>query len=397
MMPADRAIVKPCRIGVIGIGDISDVYISNLMKYPQVEVIGCASRSLAKAQAKAALHGLAKAYPDSQSLIADPDVDLVLNLTTPAAHFELNKAALLAGKHVYTEKPIAPTYAEAKQLIELAEAKGLSIASAPDTFLGGRLQTCRQLIDDGTLGEIVGASAFVVSHGHEWHHPNPEFFYEPGGGPLLDIGPYYMTALLSLLGPIRSCAGMARRTFDTRTIESQPRRGQTLPVHVDTHITGTFEFVSGAIGTLIASFDVWDSELPRIEIYGTKGTICLRDIDPLDGPNLFGGEIWLRTRDNYRWTGLPRPASLPDWTVVPVTRPFKEISHRTNSRGIGLVDQVESLRNGRPARASGRMALHQIEAMEAILASAHDKTYRTLETTFELPQPLSIEELQGES
>ncbi len=383
--------MKTFKVGIIGIGDISDVYITNLKKYDIVRIAACAGRNLAKAQQKAAQHQIPKAYANGFELIADPEIDIILNLTTPAAHFELNKAALLAGKHVYTEKPLAATFAEAKTLIDLAADKGLYLGSAPDTFLGSRLQTCRELIDKGTIGDIVGAGAFVVSHGHEWFHPNPDFFYQIGGGPLLDIGPYYMTALLSLLGPIKTCAGMARRTFDRRVIESEPRRGEEIPVEVDTHITGTFEFASGAIATIMASFDVWDSELPRLEIYGTKGTICLRDIDPVDGPNLFGGEVWLRTRDNYRWVGLPRRHDLPDWTIVSSDRPFNETSHRENSRGIGLIDMAYAIARQRLERASGLMALHQIEAMEGLLLSAHEKRYYTMKTTFARPVPLSVD------
>lgn len=383
--------MKTFNVGIIGIGDISDVYIKNLKKYDVVEITACASRGLDKAQKKAAQFEIPKAYANGFELIADPEIDIILNLTTPAAHFELNKAALLADKHVYTEKPLAATFAEAKILIDLADDRGLYLGSAPDTFLGSRLQTCRELIDSGTIGDVVGAGAFVVSHGHEWFHPNPDFFYQVGGGPLLDIGPYYMTALLSLLGPIKTCAGMARKTFDRRVIESQPRQGEEIPVEVDTHITGTFEFASGAIATIMASFDVWDSELPRLEIYGTKGTICLRDIDPVDGPNLFGGEVWLRTRENYRWVGLPRRHDLPDWTIVSSDRPFNETSHRENSRGIGLIDMAYAISNQRPERASGLMALHQIEAMEGLLLSAHEKRYYTMKTTFARPVPLSVD------
>ena len=384
--------MKPFKVGVIGIGDICDIYFTNLRKYEVVEVVACAGRDLGKAQRIAAKYGIAKAYANGFDLIADPEIDIILNLTTPGAHFELNQAALLAGKHVYTEKPLAATFAESKILIDLAAEKGLYVGSAPDTFLGSRLQTCRELIDSGVLGEILGASAFVVSHGHEWFHPNPAFFYQVGGGPLLDIGPYYMTALLSLLGPIRTCAGMARKTFAQRVIESEPRRGEVIDVEVDTHITGTYEFASGAIATIIASFDVWDSELPRLEIYGTKGTICLRDIDPLGGPNLFGGEMLLRTRENYRWIGLPRQEPLPDWKVVPVNHPFSE-----NSRGIGLADMAYAIIQQRPERASGRMALHQIEAMEGLIRSAHDKQYYTMTTTFEQPAPLPVDFPASES
>jgi predicted dehydrogenase len=384
--------MPPFKVGVIGIGDICDVYIANLQQYGDlVEVVACAGRSLDKAQRKAAQHGIPRAYADAAELIADPEIQIVVNLTIPAAHAEINLAALQAGKHVYSEKPLAATVTEGAQILALARERGLYVGCAPDTILGGRLQTCRRLIDDGTIGDIVGASAFVVSHGHESFHPNPDFFYQPGGGPLLDIGPYYLVALLSLLGPARRCCGMARRTFPTRTIGSQPRRSEVIEVAVDTHVSGNIEFASGAIGTFIASFDVWDSELPRLEIYGTKGTLCLRDIDPLDGPNLFGGEVLLRTSAEYRWSDLPRPATLPDWVKVPIAHRFNETSHRRNSRGIGLVDMACAIRDQRPERASGQMAYHCLELMEGLLASAAQGRYVDISSTCERPAPMPVD------
>jgi predicted dehydrogenase len=386
----------PFKVGVVGIGDISDVYIHNLKSYADiVQVVGCAGRSLESGQRKAQAHGI-RAYENTAALIADPQIDIVLNLAVPAVHAEINLSALHAGKHVYTEKPLAAKLADGQAIMALAQQKGLCVACAPDTFLGGRLQTVRRLIDDGTIGEVTAASAFVVSHGHEWFHPNPAFFYQEGAGPLLDIGPYYMTALLSLLGPVTRCSAMAKRSFAQRSIESAPLRGQTIPVEVDTHISGNLEFASGAIATLIASFDVWDSALPRLEIYGTRGTICLDDIDPVDGPNLFGGKVLLRTRDNYRWTTLPRPQPQPDWYEVPVVHRFNELSHRQNSRGIGLVDMAYAIRNGRPARASGAMALHSLEAMHAMLDSARDGCFHTLRSSFTRPAPLPLDFPQGE-
>jgi len=382
--------MKTFMVGVIGIGDISDVYIRNLQKYPIVKVLACAGRSLDKAQAKALQHGIERSYANAAELIADPDIDIVLNLALPAVHAEINLAALRAGKHVYTEKPLAATLEDGRTIMDLARARGLTVASAPDTFLGARLQTCRKLIDDGVIGEVTAACAFVVSHGHEWFHPGPEFFYQHGGGPLLDIGPYYVTALLSLLGPVKRCSAMAKKTFSTRTIESEPLKGKTFPVEVDTHITGNMEFASGALGTLVASFDVWDSELPRMEIYGTKGTICLRDIDPVDGPNLFGGPVLLRTAEQYRWKGLPRQHPLPDWIEVPVEHRFAETSHRINSRGIGLVDMAYAINDQRAARASGDMALHSLELMHGLLDSAEKGTFYTLQSSFERPDPLPV-------
>ena len=379
------------RLGVVGIGDICDVYLNNLKKYPIVQEVGCAGRDPGRARAKAAEHGLPKAYQDASELFEDPDVDLVLNLTIPGAHHALNMAALRAGKHVYTEKPLAGTFAEGKELLALARARGLRVGCAPDTFLGGRLQTCREVIDSGRIGAVTGASAFVVSHGHEWHHPNPGFFYQPGAGPVLDIGPYYVTALAALLGPARRCCAMGKRTAAVRTIEHGPLSGTSIPVRVDTHVTASIEFVSGALVTLLASFDVWDSELPRLEIYGTEGTLCMEDIDPVDGPNLFGGRVLLRTREEYRWKGLPRTNAEAPWLEVPVRRPFSELSHRENSRGIGLVDMAYGIRDGRPHRANGDLALHGLELMEAILTSAAQGRFQSLESSCERPEPLPLD------
>jgi predicted dehydrogenase len=383
--------MKKYNVGVLGIGDISDIYFNNLKKFDIVNVMACAGRDLNKAVEKAKQHTIQKAYATSRELIDDPEIDIILNLTVPAVHAELTMEALHAGKHVYSEKPLAATIEDAEKILVLAKEKGLYVGCAPDTFLGGRLQTCRKMIDEGKIGKVIAASAFVVSHGHEWFHPNPDFFYKPGGGPLLDIGPYYMTTLLSLLGPVKSCCAMARRSFDKRTIESEPRRGETIEVEVDTHITGNLEFVNGAIATFITSFDVWDSELPRLEIYGEKGTICINDIDPVDGPNLFGGEILLRTKENYRWKGLPRQKPFSDWDVLPVAHPFNEISHKENSRGIGLVDMAYAIRDQREERASGKMAFHSLEAMEGLLKSAKEGCFYHLKSTFKRPEPLPID------
>jgi predicted dehydrogenase len=375
-------------VGIIGIGDISDVYINNLNNYDIVNVFACASRNLKKAKKKAEEYSIPKPYANSKELLADPEIDIILNLTPPAVHSELNIKALKAGKHVYTEKPLAAKFKDGKKIIELAKDKNLYVGSAPDTFLGGRLQTCRKIIDDGRIGDIIGASAFVVSHGHEWFHPNPEYFYKEGAGPILDIGPYYISALLSLLGSINKVSAMSTRAFETRTIESKLKKGQSFNVEVDTHITANLKFSNNAVGTLIASFDVWDSELPRIEIYGTKGTICINDIDPANGPNIFGGKVLLRTRKNYRWETLPREKLLSDWIEVPVKHRFNSISHQKNSRGIGLIDMAYAINEKRDARASGQMALHTLEVMEAILKSAREDCYYKVKSRFTRPEPL---------
>ncbi|HSW42105.1 MAG TPA: Gfo/Idh/MocA family oxidoreductase [Patescibacteria group bacterium] len=384
-------------IGVVGTGDISDVYLTNLRRHGDiVRVVGCAGRDAAKARRKAEQHCLPRSFADAGELLDDPDVDIVLDLTTPDAHADINLAALRAGKHVYSEKPIAATFAEARELIAVAAALGLRVGCAPDTFMGGRLQTCRALIDQGRLGDIVGAAAFVVSPGHEWHHPNPGFFYAPGGGPILDIAPYYVTALLALLGPVDACAALASRAFPVRTVQGGPQRGEAIEVAVDTHVTGILRFASGALGTLVASFDVWDSELPRLELWGTRGVLCIPDVDPLSGPNLFGGPILLRDAAQSRWRGVPRRDPPSAWTEVEIRHPFTSTSHADNSRGIGLVDMAYAIRDGRSVRASGELALHATEVMESLLASARDGRFVTLTTTCERPAPLPVDYPAGE-
>lgn len=390
--------MEAIRVGVIGIGDISDVYLNNLKKYEAVQVVACASRGLEKAQRKAAQHGIPKAYASGAELLADPEIDLVLNLTTPQAHFEYNYAALKAGKHVYTEKPLATTFEEGEQLVALAKQKGLLLGCAPDTFLGGRLQNLREWIDSGRLGRITGGGAYFVGHGHEFHHPSPAFFYQPGAGPLYDMGPYYMTALLSLLGPVKRVCAMATKAGETRVVPSGPCKGQVLPVDVDTHICATLEFVCGAIVTLTCSFDVWDSELPRLELYGTLGTALIDEKDPISGPNLFGGDLLFRASGEYRWRDPARSAEVVNtlWESLPNRHPFNSVSHEENPRGIGLVDMVYAMRNHRAPRASGEMALHSLEVMECILRSAHEHRFCEPETAFERPEPLPLDFPQSE-
>ena len=383
--------MEKLRIGVIGLGDICDVYLKTLLAASdKVSVDACASRGLEKAQKAAEKYHIPKPYASVEELIADPDLDMLLNLTPPAVHGKYNLMALRAGKHVYSEKPLAATFAEGREMLSLAAAKGLTVGCAPDTFLGGRIQTLRDLIDAGTVGAITGATGFVAYAGLETFHPNPAAFYQPGAGPLFDIGPYYITALLALLGPVKRCCAMGKQTFDSRTVTSQPLSGTEIPVAVDTYTTGILEFACGTLATVIFSFDVWDSELPRMEFYGTEGTLCMRDIDPLDGPNLFGGEIWLRTKEDYRWAALPRDpekTKIP-WRVVPITRPYTSTSHAENSRGIGLLDAVDAIREKRMPRASGQMALHALEIMELMQVSAQEGRFCTLTTTFERPAPL---------
>jgi predicted dehydrogenase len=372
-------------VGLLGCGDICDIYFRNCLSSKILNMAACASLHEEKAHRKAREYNIPKACSIDE-LINDPQIDIILNLTIPEVHAKFNFAALEAGKHVYSEKPLAAVLEDGRNTIALAKSKGLKVGCAPDTFLGGRLQTCRKAIDEGLIGEPTAAAAFVVSPGHEWHHPNPEFFYKPGGGPVLDIGPYYLTALVSLLGPVKSCCGFAKTTFAERTVFCGPKLGEHIEVEVPTHLSGIMEFSSGVIGTITASFDIWDSQLPRIEIYGTAGTLCIPDVDPLEGPNLFGGRVLIKTKETSRWRGVPRKPELQDWDDVRVVHKYNE-----NSRGLGLSDMAYAIRDRRPNRANGELAFHVLEIGYALLESAKKRQYYGLSSSCNRPDPLPVD------
>lgn len=354
---------KTFRVGLIGTGRISDIYLRNVKAFTGVEIVACGSLNKAESRAKAAEHGVPRVLPPDK-IIADPDIDAVLNLTIPAAHADISIAALKAGKHVYSEKPFVTDLADGCRILDLAKSRGLKVGNAPDTFFGGRWQTLRKLLDAGAIGTPHGVSAFVPTSGVERHHPNPDFYYAKGGGPLLDLGPYYLAAMVFCLGPIARVAGLGRKRETSRMIENGPRNGQMMPVEVDTHSLSLIEFESGVTGQMMVSFDVWESETPRLEIYGTDGTLCIPDPDPGDGANIFHGPVWVRTRDTARWTMRPRPKAPADWAVATNTHGLN-----FDARGIGLADLAEAVREEREPRASGALGLHLCEVMEGMLQS----------------------------
>ncbi len=356
----------PTRIGIIGCGNISGIYLENGKIFDAIDIVAVADIDLDRAHARAAQYGVAKAC-SVEELLADPDVEIVINLTTPDAHGPVALAALQAGKHVYNEKPLAVTRDEARALLELAARKGLRVGCAPDTFLGGGLQTCRKLIDDGWIGEPIGATAFMMSHGPESWHPNPTFFYQPGAGPMFDMGPYYLTALCTLLGPVARVTGSARISFAQRTITNEYNYGDKIQVNTPTHVAGVLDFASGAIATIITSFDVWASQLPRIEIYGSHGSLSVPD------PNTFDGPVLLRR------------AGSREWTPVPLSHGFTR-----NSRGLGVADMVVALRSGRPHRASGELAYHVLDLMHAIHDASREGHHIEMLSTMTRPVPLPL-------
>ena len=356
--------ITPVNVGIVGCGNISGIYLEAGNKFEILNIVACADIDLARAEAQAAKYGVPKACGVAE-LLADPEVEIVVNLTIPAAHAEVALAALEAGKSVYNEKPLAIERADAQRMLALAAAKGLRVGCAPDTFLGGGLQTCRALIDDGVIGTPVAATAFMMSHGPEGWHPNPDFFYQRGAGPMFDMGPYYLTALISLLGPVRRVTGSAQISFAERKITSQPLNGTMIMVNTPTHVAGVLDFASGAVATLVTSFDVWAAELPRIEIYGSLGTLSLPD------PNTFGGPVRVRL------------AGEKEWREIPI-----EHGYTANSRGLGVADMAYALRNGRLHRASGELAYHVLDLMHAFHDASREGRHVELASGCERPAAL---------
>ena len=289
--------VDPMKVGLIGCGTISPQYLRNLPDYPGVEVAACSDIIMDRARSRAEEFGVPIACT-TEELLANPDIDIAVNLTVPADHMDLSLAAIAAGKHVYSEKPLAVEREDGDAILREARKAGVIVGCAPDTFLGAGIQTCRKLIDDGLIGRPVAAMASMLGHGHEHWHPDPAFYYQVGAGPMFDMGPYYLTALVALLGPVRRVSGTHGRAFDRRLITSEPLGGTSINVEVSTHVAGILDFENGAIGTIVTSFDVWASEIPWMEIYGTEGTLSVPD------PNTFSGPVRLQ-RGRGEWEEVP--------------------------------------------------------------------------------------------
>lgn len=352
-------------VGIIGCGDISGAYIEGCRSFEIIDILGCADLLSKKAVDKAAEYKLPRAYSVDE-MVADPDIEIIINLTTPDAHAEVSMLAIDGGKHVYSEKPLATNRRAGRRIIAAANDKGLLVGCAPDTFLGGGMQTCRKLIDDGWIGEVVGATAFMVSRGPESWHPNPAFFYQPGAGPLFDIAPYYLTALINLVGPVERVSSVTRASFSERTATSSERYGEKIKVEVPTFVAGLMNFVEGPVGSIILSFDIWYSQLPRIEIYGAEGTLNVPD------PNTFGGTVRIRQAGDN------------DWVVIQHT-------HSTSvSRGIGVADMAHALRGNRQHRANGEMAFHVLDIMRAFEESSDLGRHMIIESRCGRPNPLPV-------
>jgi predicted dehydrogenase len=356
--------VSEPRVAVVGCGFVARDYLETFQAL-KVAVVACVDRVPERAE-RLAREFAVPTTPTLDQLLRDPEVDLAVNLTPPQAHAEVTRQLLASGKAVYSEKPLATTYRAARDLVVLAEQVGVPLGCAPDTFLGPRLQQVRWMVEDGVIGTPVGAAASVLSHGPEGWHPGPGFFYRAGGGPLLDFGPYWLTMLVHLFGPISLAAGVTATASPVRSVPTDDGGVETVTVEVPTHAVGVFRFASGPTATLLASFDVWATHLPALELYGTEGSLCLRD--PL---YFFDGPIMLRRARERAWATV--------WDVAPGGW------HR---RGAGVIEMLDSRAAGTAPRASAQVAAHLVEVVEAVTRSSDRREHVEIGSTCVPPELL---------
>lgn len=354
----------PLRVGIVGVGNISGHYLATLRHLAAVEVTAVADLDRSRAATVARDNGMRDL--SVEQLIDDEQVDAVLNLTIPAAHADIALRAIAAGKAVYGEKPLATTRGDAARIVEAGRSAGVKVGCAPDTVLGTGTQTARRAIDDGLIGTPVAATATMVTPGHERWHPDPDFYYRPGGGPLLDMGPYYLSCLITLLGPVARVVGCASRLRDSRTIGSGPRAGEAVGVEVDTHVTGVLAHESGVLSTLVMSFDAVATRAAHVEVHGTAASLAVPD------PNGFGGDVWIHPLRG-------------GWEVLPVTAGFPEAG-----RGVGLADLAITA-DGEEPRAGGRLGYHVLDVMLSLLEAAEQGVAIDVASRCERPAPVRLD------
>lgn len=362
------------RLGLIGAGNISASYLTRATHFRGIRFVAVADVKPAAAEARATEYGIEAR--SVEALLGSDDIDLIVNLTIPAAHFAISKAALEAGKHVYSEKPYVLTLQEGRELARIAAERGLRNGSAPDTFLGTSHQLARHLIDSGTIGKVTSGTCAVMSSGMEGWHPNPDFFFLKGGGPVLDLGPYYISNLVQLLGPVARVAALTATPSPTRTIGSEARRGQQIPVETPTTIHALLEFRQGAVISFQSSWDVWQHDLQPMALYGTEGTLHVPD------PNFFDGAL--------RVTRRAEAVDLPAWDhpLGPANRTTNAGKGVADYRAAGLADMAVAIAEGRPHRCNDELALHVVEVMTAILQSGEQRCFVDMTTTCERPAAL---------
>lgn len=363
------------KVAVIGLGDISDIYLKNIKNvFQNLELYGVCTHRYEKAVAVAEEYHVPNVYRTIDEICADPEAEIVVNLTRPDDHFEVTMKALKAGKHVYTEKPLGVNLEEGKKICEFAAEKGLLVAGAPDTTFGSMMQTARRCLDDGLIGTPIGVQVFMTNAGNERWHPNPEFFYKKGAGPMLDVGPYYLTSLVYLLGSVEEVMGMSRMTFPQRVITSQPHYGKRIDVEVPTFQTGILKFASGILGTIFLSFDVQGPDTHGFKIFGTEGTLLV-DRQPF----MFGGSVKLSRSGDKEYTEMPVLYGYSD-----------------DTRGIGVADLARAIDEKRPPRSSAELMYHVLEISEALEKSGEIKSCVPVLSRTERPEPVRFSKVKGE-
>ncbi len=377
--------MEPLRVGIVGIGNISGIYLKNLSAFRSTEVVAVADLDLSRAEKAASEYGVPNVLT-VDGLLAHPDVELVLNLTIPKAHGPVALQAVKAGKHVYNEKPLCVDPEEGAELLAAAKANNVLVGCAPDTFMGAGLQTCRAAIDSGEIGQPVAGQAFMLGRGPEPWHPSPDFFYLPGGGPMLDMGPYYITALVHLLGGIKRLTGITRISYPERPIPLSnegyykgaglefAEKGRAIKVETPTHLTGIMEFASGPVVEIATSFDVYHAwKNHPITIFGSEGTMMVPD------PNGFGGDVMVRRHDEE------------EWRTLPLKHGFAE-----NSRGVGVLDMAYAARTGSAHRASGKLAYHVLDAMTSFQKSSESGRHIELASIVDRPAAMAVDQYAGD-
>lgn len=358
------------KVGLIGTGMVSQQYIKGCRGFDILDLVACSDIDLERAKTVARQWNIPKACP-VEELLADPEIQIVINLTIPQAHLPVSMAVVEAGKHVYSEKPLAVTPEEGKRLLAAAREKGVLVGCAPDTFLGSGHQMCRKLLDDGAIGEPIAAVAFWAEYIMSGP-PSRDFTFQPGCGPMLDMGSYYVTALVNLLGPVKRVTGTVRKIFPERLVTEGEYKGRRIPMEVPTYITGTLDFTAGPVGTIITSYDVYEgSGLPKMEVYGTKGLLSVAD------PNIHGGVV-----------RLLRPGN--DWEEIPVRHNSKL------GRGVGVADMAYAITYNRPHRASGELAYHALEVMTAFERASSSGRHIEIESQVNRPAPLPPDLAEGQ-
>ena len=372
---------KELGVGIIGCGNISTTYLSLAPLFKGLKILACADINVQVAELRAEEYGVTA--QTIEQLLANDEIDVVVNLTIPDAHYPVSKAALEAGKHVFSEKPLVLTLEQGEDLRRIAKEKKLSVGCAPDTFLGGAHQLARKYVDEGGIGRITSGACYVMGPGMEMWHPNPDFFFLPGGGPILDMGPYYIANLINFIGPVKRVGAITSMASETRTITSQPRHGETIPVKTPTTVQALLEFVSGATVTLTASWDVWSHRHANMELYGTDGTLFVPD------PNFFGGTVsYTRQGDAVK--------KLPKWKhLLSVPNSMHSIGAMANYRTVGLADMAVAIQEGRPHRCSMELALHAVDVMTSILKSGETGKFVKLQTSCERPAALGVDEAKA--